>query len=114
MLFLFGDALPIPVIDANLVTLGTVAAGLLGTVAWILKSALPAMLKQHRDDIFALHETCRSEREANEKQHSETLERRDSEFCDRLDKIAEQLNRGVCRHEPPSDSGALRTKKGQS
>ena len=99
-------------IDSNLVTLGTVAAGLLGIVAWILKSALPSMLKQHRDDIFALHQSCREEREAAVAQHNETLEKRDTEFCERLDKICERLDRGVCRHEPP-DSGVLRTKKGQ-
>ena len=108
MLFAAGD-LP----ETQLITLGTVAAGLLGVVAWILRSALPAMLKQHRDDIFSLHQSCREEREASQQRQDETLEKRDSEFCERLDKICERLDRGVCRHEPPSDSGVIRTKKGQ-
>jgi hypothetical protein len=76
---LFADALPVPS-GEQAVTLATLGSIMIGLVVWMLKSALPALIKQHRDDVFQLHKDCRDERVADQDRHERELEKRDQRF----------------------------------
>jgi hypothetical protein len=73
---LFADPIPVPS-GEHVVTLGTLGTLIAGVVAWVLKSALPALIKQHRDDIFQLHQECREERAEDRDRHERELAKRD-------------------------------------
>src|SRR5580698_8272780 len=80
------DTIPIPS-GEHVVTLGTLGTLIAGVVVWILKSALPALIRQHRDDIFQLHKECREERAEDRERHEREMAKRD----ERLEQVLETL-----------------------
>jgi hypothetical protein len=83
---MLADAIPIPT-GEHVVTLGTLGSLIAGVVAWVLKSALPALIRQHRDDIFQLHKECREERAEDRERHEREMAKRD----ERLEHVLETL-----------------------
>ena len=83
---ILADTIPIPT-GEHVVTLGTLGSLIAGVVAWVLKSALPALIKQHRDDIFQLHKECREERAEDRERHEREMTKRD----ERLEQVLETL-----------------------
>jgi hypothetical protein len=83
---MFADAIPVPT-GEHVVTLGTLGSLIAGVVVWVLKSALPALIKQHRDDIFQLHKECREERAEDLERHEREMAKRD----ERLEQVLETL-----------------------
>jgi hypothetical protein len=83
---LLSETIPVPT-GEHVVTLGTLGTLIAGVVAWVLKSALPALIKQHRDDIFQLHKECREERAEDRERHEREMANRD----ERLEQVLETL-----------------------
>jgi hypothetical protein len=83
---MLADTIPVPS-GEHVVTLGTLGTLIAGVVVWILKSALPALIKQHRDDIFQLHKECREERSEDRERHEREMAKRD----ERLEQVLETL-----------------------
>jgi hypothetical protein len=83
---LFADAITVPT-GEHVVTLGTLGSLIAGVVVWVLKSALPALIRQHRDDIFQLHKECREERAEDRERHEREMAKRD----ERLEHVLETL-----------------------
>jgi len=80
------DAIAVPS-GEHVVTLGTLGSLIAGVVVWVLKSALPALIRQHRDDIFQLHKECREERAEDRERHEREMAKRD----ERLESVLETL-----------------------
>jgi hypothetical protein len=80
------DQMPLPT-GEHVITLGTLGTLIAGVVVWVLKSALPALIRQHRDDIFQLHKECRDERVQDRERHERELAKRDERF----EQVLEQL-----------------------
>jgi hypothetical protein len=87
---LFADSLPMPTSD-HVVTLGTMGTLIAGIVAWVLKSALPSLVKQHRDDVFQVHKECRDERREDRERYVREAAQRE----ERLDTVLETMNQLV-------------------
>src|SRR5580698_10245482 len=73
---ILADIIPIAT-GEHVVTLGTLGTLIAGVVVWVLKLALPALIKQHRDDIFQLHKECREERVDDRERHEREMAIRD-------------------------------------
>ncbi len=73
---LLADTIPTPS-GEHVITLGTLGTLIAGVMGWVLKSALPSLIRQHRDDIFQLHQECREERAADRDRHERELAKRD-------------------------------------
>jgi hypothetical protein len=105
------DAIPVPSSE-HVITLGTLGTVIAGVVAWVLKSALPALIKQHRDDIFQLHKECREERAADRDRHERELAKRDERFelvLDQLTELAQSLGQLGLRGEAAPAIGPARS-----
>ncbi len=83
---ILADTIPVPT-GEHVVTLGTLGSLIAGVVVWVLKSALPALIKQHRDDIFQLHKECREERAEDHERHEREMAKRD----ERLEQVLETM-----------------------
>lgn len=88
-------------VEQNVVTLAGVVVTLAGVVAWILKSAGPALLKQYRDDVFELQARSaavlqaaiiefRAENKLRDERHDRELTRRDAAL-DKLTAVVDRL-----------------------
>lgn len=87
---MFADTLPVPS-GEHIVTLGTLGTLITGVVAWVLKSALPALIKQHRDDVFQLHKECREERAEDRDRHERELAKRDERLEQLMDTLTQLI-----------------------
>jgi len=87
---LFADTIATPS-GEHIVTLGTLGTLIAGVVAWVLKSALPALIKQHRDDIFQLHKECREERAEDRDRHERELAKRDERLEQLMDTLTQLI-----------------------
>lgn len=99
------DAIAVPTSE-HVITLGTLGTLIAGVVAWVLKSALPALIRQHRDDIFQLHKDCRDERAEDRDRHERELAKRDERFeqvLQLLTQLAQSLGQPVRFDEPTAD-----------
>ena len=84
--------------SVNPITLAGVIVTLVGVIAWILKSAVPAIAKQYRDDVFAMNAERKAEVAALVQSFREELhennERHDREMAKR-DVLLEKLTASV-------------------
>lgn len=104
---LLADAVAIPSSE-HVITLGTLGTLIAGVVAWLLKSALPALIKQHRDDIFQLHRECREERALDRDRHERELAKRDERFeqvLEQLTQLAQSLGEQIHLHAHDPNDG---------
>jgi len=77
------------------VTLTGVIVTLAGIVAWVLKSALPALLKQYRDDVFRLADDFRAEIRLFCERQDREMAKRDAvieKVAGAVDKLADELS----------------------
>lgn len=84
MLALFSDA----AIETSDVKLIGVIVVLVGTIAWVLKSAVPAMVSQYRADVFSL-----------QKEYKDSLAAAVRDFSASLDKVCDRHDRELAKRD---------------
>ncbi len=100
MLFAMLFAIETPTVSGdNIITLGTLGTGLVGIVAWILKSALPGLLGKFEQFIAKFEslvdkkdEAAKQERAALAAAHAQQMEKREATFQQLAENISENTN----------------------
>lgn len=102
----------------SLLTQGGAVLAFLGIVMWMLRSALPSMLKQYRDDVFELQRVNRESvaatiaefraelRDINTR-HDVELARRDKAL-DRITEVIDRLVDRIAKLEKKMDGGGAK------